>query len=225
MIRIKNNLKFFITLILLISSMFVFCNRKDNDENSESQKKELDQKEKELELKEKELELKEKELDRSKSDYNDREDLDNEEFETDKKGKTYYESYQNTRFGFRVKYPEDFTQMPKPANNDGREFKSKDRNFSLLVYGSNYIEGFESQGEYEFALDNFDEITYDKKGKNWFVLSGYKGNKIIYQKTFYGKGCSNTVYMEYPSSDKTKYDDIVTSIVRSFKPGDLTEFQ
>ena len=219
------NAKFFIIVILLISSMFVFCNRKDDDKDSDSQKKELEQKEKELELKEKELELKEKELDKSKSDYNNTEDLDNEKFETDKKDKTYYKSYQNTRFGFRVKYPGNFTPMPKPANNDGREFKSKDGGFNLFVYGSNYIEGFESQSEYEFAIDNFNEITYDRKGKNWFVLSGYKGNKIIYQKTFYGRGCSNTIFMEYPKKDKSKYDDIVTAIVRSFKPGDLKEFK
>jgi hypothetical protein len=219
------NLKFFIIVILLFSSTFVFCSRNDDDKNSESQKKELEQKEKELELKEKELELKEKELEKPKSTYNDREDIDNEKFEKETKEKTYYESYQNTRLGFRVKYPEDFTQMPKPTNNDGREFISKDGSFTLLVYGSNYIEGLGLDWDYESAFNDFDEVTYKRKKNNWFVLSGYKGNKIVYLKTFYGSGCSNTVYMKYPKRDKAKYDDIVTSIVRSFKPGDLKGFQ
>lgn len=67
----------------------------------------------------------------------------------------------------------------------------------------------------------FDRITYRAKDQNWYVLSGYKGQNILYLKTFVGNESINHLHIEYPASLKAKYDEIVTRIVRTFKPGRL----
>jgi hypothetical protein len=59
------------------------------------------------------------------------------------------------------------------------------------------------------------------EGKNWFVLSGYKGKNIIYLKAFLGTGSINHLYIEYPTHLKKKYDGMVAKISYSFKQGNL----
>ena len=68
---------------------------------------------------------------------------------------------------------------------------------------------------------DFDTVTYSAKGKNWFVLSGYRGSDIVYLKLWVGSGAVNGLEMAYPSALKKEYDAVVTNIVRSFRPGDL----
>ncbi|HPR90415.1 MAG TPA: hypothetical protein PLD93_03160, partial [Synergistaceae bacterium] len=68
---------------------------------------------------------------------------------------------------------------------------------------------------------DFDTVTYRAKGKNWFVLSGYRGSDIVYLKLWVGPDAVNGLEMAYPSALKKEYDAVVTNIVRSFRPGDL----
>lgn len=65
-----------------------------------------------------------------------------------------------------------------------------------------------------------DEITYKTLGSNWFVISGYSGDNIFYQKSFVGDD-ENTFLIEYPQTQKEKYSDMTTYLEKSFKPGPL----
>jgi hypothetical protein len=75
----------------------------------------------------------------------------------------------------------------------------------------------------EIKLDEeqFDDITYRAMGKNWFVLSGHKGLKVLYIKAFVGKGSTSLLWLEYPTSLKSRYDHIVKEISGSFRSGDI----
>jgi hypothetical protein len=131
-----------------------------------------------------------------------------------------YTRYCNSRYGFCVSYPSHFGMEPPPENNDGRRFY--DRNGLVMTASgiNNVLEGT-LQTEMHSQSEDFDEISYRAKGKNWFVLSGHKGANILYLKTFVGIGSINRLYIEYPARLKTKYNEIVAKVARSFKPGHL----
>ena len=71
-----------------------------------------------------------------------------------------YLVYENTRYGFSVDYPIGWELGEPPANNDGREFISKDRQITCRAYGfANALVG--SSGEAQ-TLDEFvDWLTKD----------------------------------------------------------------
>ena len=91
----------------------------------------------------------------------------------------------------------------------------------MTVSGINNVSADTLESEMLLQGGSLDEITYRKKGKNWFVLSGFKGDDVLYLKTFIGSGSINHPYVRYPSGDKTLYDGIVVKISHSFKPGDI----
>ncbi len=117
-------------------------------------------------------------------------------------------------------YPAYLGVEPEPANGDGRRFYD-DNNFSMSVSGSNNVMDESLADAMQAGQENFDTVTYKTSGKNWFVLSGYQGNNIIYIKAFVGKGSSNYLYLQYPSQLKQSYDAQVSRISRSFKAGEL----
>jgi hypothetical protein len=131
-----------------------------------------------------------------------------------------YKKYCNKRFGFCVEYPEDFGMEPAPTNNDGRAFYDGE-GFRMTASGINNVMDETLKSEMLSQEQNFDSISYRTSGNNWYVLSGLKGNEIIYLKTFVGKGSINHLYISYPSRTKADYESIVNRISRSFVPGDL----
>ena len=131
-----------------------------------------------------------------------------------------YKKYCNGRFGFCVEYPANFGMEPAPTNNDGRAFYDGE-GFRLSVSGINNIMDETLKSEMISQEQNFDNISYRTSGSNWYVISGLKGNKIVYLKTFVGKRSINHLYISYPSQMKAEYESIVTRISRSFSPGGL----
>jgi hypothetical protein len=109
---------------------------------------------------------------------------------------------------------------PPPDNGDGICVRDS---YGLVITCSGIGNVLENslQSELKTSKAGFEQITYSTKGKNWFVLSGFKGKNILYIKTFIGKEKINDLYLEYPKELKDKYDKIVSKVVRSFKPGDL----
>lgn len=131
-----------------------------------------------------------------------------------------YSKYCNDRYGFCIDYPKDIGIEPAPDNNDGRRFY--DRNgFFMTASGINNVTNETSQSEMQSQKKDFNVITYQTTGKNWFILSGYKDNNILYIKTYVGNGSINHLYIQYPIYLKAEYDEVVIRISRSFKPGSI----
>lgn len=128
--------------------------------------------------------------------------------------------YCNSRYGFCVNYPSNFGSEPAPDNNDGQVFFDRD-GFRMTASGSNNVTDETVKSDMNGLLSEFDTVTYRKLGKNWFALSGYKDDSIIYIKGWVGAGSINHLYLQYPSALKTDYDNVVKQIVKSFRPGDL----
>jgi len=128
--------------------------------------------------------------------------------------------YCNERFGFCVSYPAQFKKEAGPDNGDGQAFYDA-QGFSLIVSGMNNVMDYDLNGLLKSQRKDFDKITYQAQGKNWFVLSGYKNQTILYMKFYLNPQTINHLHLQYPKTLSRHYRDTVTRIVKSFTPGQL----
>jgi hypothetical protein len=61
------------------------------------------------------------------------------------------------------------------------------------------------------------DITYEREGRTWIVVSGLKGNRIFYRKGMLACGGRDWHYLEleYPAAEKRAFDDFVTQSSRA----------
>lgn len=137
-------------------------------------------------------------------------------------GQSKYRTYTNDRYYFSVEYPSDmFTMQAPPANNDGRTFRSKDRKTEMRVWGGYNVLDKTLKAAFDEALDEIGAgVTYKFIGENSFVVSGIRGANIYYRKTLLNRAGTEVFYtftIEYPRSQRSRFDSVVTRISRSFK--------
>jgi hypothetical protein len=134
-------------------------------------------------------------------------------------------TYQNERFGYRLIYPADVFQDDgaAPENADGRTFLSRDGRAKIVVYGANNDERF-SPSEYRSTIlkefPGYDQMDYAPKGQSWFVLSGFRGAAIYYQKVMFS--CDNRIInvfsVTFPREEKRFYENLIERMEDGFKP-------
>jgi hypothetical protein len=128
--------------------------------------------------------------------------------------------YRNVRYGFSFSIVKGLKSERSPDNGDGIRLKNG-KGFSISAYGSNNVLTATLLDEVKSQSRTLDKVTYRAKGKNWYVLSGLKGSKVVYIKGFVGDGSINTMLLEYPKNDERAYDALVTQLSRGFRPGNL----
>ncbi|MGH6843269.1 MAG: hypothetical protein ACRECU_00805 [Methylocella sp.] len=127
--------------------------------------------------------------------------------------------YCNARFGQCANIPSTFKSDPPPANGDGLIFR--DENAMSVTVSASYNLDWSLEDAIKMTLDTLGEVgpsTYQKQGKDWYVVSGHKGDNIYYVKSFVKKSTISTLWIEYPSSQKSADDDIASQISSSFRP-------
>jgi len=129
--------------------------------------------------------------------------------------------YCNARFGFCVRYPASLMKDTAPENGDGQRFDNGN-SLMMTASGINNVSHDTLKSEMRSAGEQFDRITYRAQGENWFVLSGMKGDKVIYLKTFVGPGSVNHMVIESSVPLKDLYRTVTANIARSFRPGQLS---
>ena len=134
-----------------------------------------------------------------------------------------YQRYYNDRFDFAVAYPVSVLAPDEPPTNmDGRTFRSPENDIVMRVYGRNQVldDSLDTlyqdaiAGEGEFTPNR--EITYQDRGEDWFVISGYEGEDIFYRKTVVEDEVFKTLELTYDAALKSEMDPIVTRIAESF---------
>ena len=122
-----------------------------------------------------------------------------------------WRTYHNTRFGTTAQFPAGWTMGQPPANNDGRDFSSPDKRATMVVSGIFSTQPREDEFASRAKPDEGETITYEKRGAGWIVVSGTKGDMIFYRKSILT--CGDTIWndlsIEYPATDKAKYDALV----------------
>lgn len=138
-------------------------------------------------------------------------------------GQTKYSNYKNDRFFFSIDYPETLLKMqPEPENDDGRTFLSADSSVEMRVWGQYNALSETIKSKYSATLKSFPvKPSYMVLGPTRYVVSGIREDKIVYIKTLYRKDKEADVFytltIEYPVSQKSKWDAVVTHISNSFK--------
>lgn len=139
-----------------------------------------------------------------------------------------YNTYCNERYGFCIDYPKDLLiPQGESGSGDGQVFLSASGQNTLTVYRdfSDMVDpdSFTLKAEYEHDIAYGDagrerqDITYKKAGSTFFVISGYSGDKIFYQKTILTNGQLATCILTYNKSEKDVYNKISEHVFQSFK--------
>ena len=134
-------------------------------------------------------------------------------------------NYQNPRFGFTLSYPSSvFTPQPPPESGDGQTFLTNDGRAKVVVYATANDERFSPQDYRTTILKDFggyEHMDYSPTGKTWFVLSGYRGDTIYYQKVMFS--CGNRVItalsVTFPRTEKPLYEGLIEVMEDRFRPG------
>ncbi|MEF3365514.1 hypothetical protein V3H18_03085 [Methylocystis sp. 9N] len=130
-----------------------------------------------------------------------------------------WRAYHNPRFGTTAEVPQGWRMGAPPENNDGRVFTSPDGRAEIIVSGMFSI----GPRKEEFALRlgplEGETIEYERRGRDWLVVSGVKGEKIFYRKSLLSCRDTiwNSVFLEYPASEKDKYDPLVGHVAASLR--------
>ncbi|HVF73267.1 MAG TPA: hypothetical protein VM940_16815 [Chthoniobacterales bacterium] len=133
-----------------------------------------------------------------------------------------WREYKNGRFGFVLSYPSTLIAGRVPENGAGREFHTADKAFSLSAQGHFFSPDsgntFESNWNEELNTPGV-TITYKKKAKDWYVVSGVtKEGTEYYHKLFAKRGNWVELAITYPHAQNAKYDKWVEQIVKRFVP-------
>lgn len=132
-------------------------------------------------------------------------------------------TYRNDRFGTQVTFPvEAFAALAAgPANGDGQTFLSRD-GASLVVSGASAprdapVADLLALRE-RVRREGGGTVTYSATGTDWFVLSGYEGDAVYYERHEVGReAVIHSLVLRYPESVRERYDPLVKPIADSLE--------
>jgi len=135
-------------------------------------------------------------------------------------------TYRNDRFGTRIDYSAPmFRMLPPPENNDGRTFEAKDGSARFIVFGSHNV--FDSTldeliEEHLAGLGEDEKVTQRRKGENWYLHSGFRGDDFFLRKVLLsGDGAViHTFEISYAKSLKPKLDPMAARMANSLRTAD-----
>jgi hypothetical protein len=132
--------------------------------------------------------------------------------------------YRNARFGTLADIPSaGFTWDRAPDNGDGQSWIGNDGG-KITVAAGFLPENWDELRDLRlrWAVDDGVNITYAPTGRDWFVISGRKGDNIYYTRTMRSEKCpdvAHNVYFEYPAERKSDWDNIVLRASNSLSAG------
>lgn len=137
-------------------------------------------------------------------------------------GQEAWKRYENGRFGFVLTYPASVIAGREAMNGDGREFHSRDREFSVAGFAHFFVpdsgDSFDKRWQNELSTPHVN-ITYKRKTPTWYAVSGVADDGTEYYHKLYRKGSSWAAFhITYPHSQAKKYDNWVTQIGKRFIP-------
>lgn len=135
-----------------------------------------------------------------------------------------YSTYSNGRFSYSISYPTDlFIPQGEADNGDGQKFLSRDGRSEMIVYGSNALDQslrdlYNEQLRRDQGADpSKKNVTYKVLRDNWFVISGYEGDRVFYQKTILRRGVFKTFRIEYDKLLADVFDQATKRVAASFR--------
>jgi hypothetical protein len=134
-------------------------------------------------------------------------------------------TYKNPRFGYTLFYPAAVFDMGETREGgSGQTFVTRDGRTKIVVFGTLNAENYSPQEYRKVILTEFggyDRMDYSPTGKTWFVLSGFRGENIYYQKVMFscGNKVINVFSMTFPTAEKPFYEGLIEIMEDHFKTG------
>ena len=135
-----------------------------------------------------------------------------------------WSSARDPDLGFAYSYPSKlFNRLEGDGKPSFHYFATEDSAAKFLVGGWANSEGQSPASFKRWITANvggYDEVTYRPRGRSWFVLSGYRGDQIYYEKVMFSCGGElvNVFAITYPIAERNVYDPMVERMENTFKP-------
>lgn len=135
------------------------------------------------------------------------------------------QTYRNERFGFQMRYPSPLFKPGKVRDDGaGQTFVTDDGAAKIVTYAALNDENLTLR-DYRQTLmveyGGYDLLDYQPQGKTWFVLSGFRGDSIFYEKIMFSCGSRviNVLAVSFPTAQKPSYERVVEQLENDFKTG------
>ena len=130
-----------------------------------------------------------------------------------------YTRYRNDEYGYSIRYPAAVLEPTRTIGDGrGRAFETRDGAAAVIVYAVENADRQRLEAEYEKALNNPNmRVTYNVLRDDWYVVSGYEGDDVFYERVLLEDGMLKTFRTRYKSSQKDYYDPITAAISQSFE--------
>jgi hypothetical protein len=129
------------------------------------------------------------------------------------------------QLGFAFSYPPQvFQEMPGDGKPGFHYFDARTSKAKFLVGGWNNQAQQSPESFKRWVIANaggYDDVTYRPRGRSWFVLSGYRGDNIYYEKVMFSCGgrLVNIFAISYPTAERDVFDPVVERMEDAFRPG------
>ena len=127
--------------------------------------------------------------------------------------------------GFAYSYPPElFQEMEGDGKPSFHYFATPNSDAKFLVGGWDNRASRSPERFKQWLIANaggYDEVTYHPRGRSWFVLSGYRGDQIYYEKVMFScrGNIANVIAITYPVAQRKLYDPVVERMEDRFRPG------
>ena len=134
--------------------------------------------------------------------------------------------YRNARFGFTMTYPSSFVLDPEsiPEGGDSARFWTPDRRATAVVTGirnglGQSLADLLDEATKDVTENSHGTITYTRARDNWFVISGFIGERIFYRRSFLSDRSRviGSLWIEFPRTMRPCFEDAVSMMSLSFR--------
>jgi hypothetical protein len=135
-----------------------------------------------------------------------------------------WSTYQDDNYGFSYSYPVELFTQVEGERPSFRYFRSPESEAKFMVGAWDSERGETPSHFKQWMLtnaDGYEDITYQPRGRTWFVLSGHRGDQIYYEKVIFtcGGRVVNVLAISYPETQRGMFDQVVERMEDSFKGG------
>jgi hypothetical protein len=109
-------------------------------------------------------------------------------------------------------------RLGQPPEGHGQRFQSADGRAELTIQAGP-ISSTISPAAFLARQHPPQRIQYKRIAPRFFAVSGYKGDKVWYDRCNFSKGFVHCVLISYPAPEERAWDDIVTHISLSLSGG------
>jgi hypothetical protein len=126
------------------------------------------------------------------------------------------------QFGYGYSYPDEvFASVEGDGKPGFHYFASNATDAKFLVGAWDNQDNATPEHFKRWMIANaggYEEITYQPRGRSWFVISGYRGDQIYYEKVMFScrKRIVNILAIAYPIAERDQFDPVVERMEDSF---------